>query len=96
MFVRSEAEFDRAESAIERSGKQWATLAEVPIIDGDRIAIGTMHLAKGLEFRAVAVMACDEDILPDQERVESITDFDDLDAVISTERRLFDVACTRA
>lgn len=35
-------------------------------------------------------------ILPDQERVESITDIDDLDEVISTERHLFDVACSRA
>ncbi len=29
LFVRSEAEFDRAESVVERSGNQWATLTEV-------------------------------------------------------------------
>ncbi len=67
-----------------------------PIIDGDRITIGTMYLANGLEFRAVAVMACDEDILPDQERVESVTDIEGLDEVIRTERHLFHTACTRA
>ena len=27
-------------------------------------ALCTMHLAKGLEFRAVAVMACDDEIIP--------------------------------
>jgi superfamily I DNA/RNA helicase len=27
------------------------------------VSIGTMHLAKGLEFRAVAVMACDDEII---------------------------------
>lgn len=26
-----------------------------------------MHLAKGLEFRAVIVMACDDEIIPSQE-----------------------------
>ncbi len=33
-----------------------------------RVAIGTMHLAKGLEFRAVAVMACDDVVEPGQAR----------------------------
>jgi len=28
------------------------------------VSIGTMHLAKGLEFRAVAVMACDDEVIP--------------------------------
>jgi superfamily I DNA/RNA helicase len=36
------------------------------------ISIGTMHLAKGLEFRAVAVMACDD--VPLQERIETVGD----------------------
>jgi superfamily I DNA/RNA helicase len=29
-----------------------------------KISIGAMHLAKGLEFRAVAVMACDDEVIP--------------------------------
>ena len=55
-----------------------------------------MHLAKGLEFRSVAVMACDEDILPQQERLERVTDASDLAEVYETERHLLYVACTRA
>ncbi len=55
-----------------------------------------MHLAKGLEFRAVAVMACDDEVLPLQERIESITDDSDLEEVYNTERHLLYVACTRA
>jgi hypothetical protein len=31
-----------------------------------------MHLAKGLEFRSVAVMACDKEIIPLQERIENV------------------------
>jgi superfamily I DNA/RNA helicase len=55
-----------------------------------------MHLAKGLEFRAVAVLACDEEVLPLQERIEAVADDADLEEVYNTERHLLYVACTRA
>ena len=55
-----------------------------------------MHIAKGLEFRAVAVMACDEEVLPLQERIEAVSDDADLEEVYGTERHLLYVACTRA
>jgi superfamily I DNA/RNA helicase len=55
-----------------------------------------MHLAKGLEFRAVAVMACDDEIVPLQERIERVGDDSDLQEVYDTERHLLYVACTRA
>jgi superfamily I DNA/RNA helicase len=63
---------------------------------GGKISIGTMHLAKGLEFRAVAVMACDDEVIPLQERIETVTDDADLEDVYNTERQLLYVACTRA
>ncbi|WP_370515998.1 hypothetical protein [Novosphingobium sp. Gsoil 351] len=37
-----------------------------------------MHFAKGLEFKAVAVMACDDEALPLQSRVDDATDEDEL------------------
>ena len=55
-----------------------------------------MHLAKGLEFRAVAVMACDDEIVPLQERIETLGDDGDLKEVYETERHLLYVARTRA
>ena len=60
------------------------------------VSISQMHLAKGLEFRAVAVIACDDEVLPLQERVEAVTDEADLVEVYETERHLLYVACTRA
>lgn len=60
------------------------------------VSISTMHLAKGLKFRAVAVMACDDEIIPLQERIQSVTDDADLKEVYDTERHLLYVACTRA
>jgi len=61
-----------------------------------RVCVGTMHLAEGLEFKAVIVMACDDEILPLQERIETVADEAELDEVYETERHLFYVACTRA
>jgi superfamily I DNA/RNA helicase len=55
-----------------------------------------MHLAKGLEFRAVCVMACDDEVVPLQERIETADDDADLEEVYNTERHLLYVARTRA
>ena len=55
-----------------------------------------MSLAKGLEFRAVVVMACDEDVLPLDERAADAADEAELDDIYETERRLLYVALTRA
>jgi superfamily I DNA/RNA helicase len=55
-----------------------------------------MHLAKGLEFRVVAVMACDDEVIPLQERIENVGEDSDLKEVYDTERQLLYVACTRA
>ena len=46
-----------------------------------QISIGTMHLAQGLEFRAVVVMACDDEVIPFQERIETVTNDSDLEEV---------------
>ena len=61
----------------------------------DQIAVSLMHLAKGLEFRAVAVVACDDEVIPLQERIETVADTGDLEEVYN-ERHLLYVACTRA
>jgi len=62
----------------------------------DKAAISTMHYAKGLEFKAIAVMACDDEIIPSQDRISAVTDNADLEEVYNTERNLLYVACTRA
>lgn len=54
-----------------------------------------MHLSKGLEFRAVAVMACDDEVLPCA-RIDGVTLESDLEEVYETERHWLCVACTRA
>jgi len=96
VVVRSEAELSRAQAAVNQTGLSFTVLDEQVNAQSGQIAISTMHLAKGLEFRAVAVMACDAEILPQQGRIEEIADESDLDEVYATERHLLYVACTRA
>jgi len=55
-----------------------------------------MHDAKGHEFRSVAIIACDEDAIPLQSRIESASDMQELNTLLETERRLLYVAATRA
>ena len=96
VFVRSPAQLERARSAVADTGIPYKILdEEVETVSG-QISISTMHLAKGLEFRAVIVMACDDEIIPLQERIETVADDADLEEVYNTERHLLYVACTRA
>lgn len=88
VLVRGQGQLGRARSAIQAAG-------EDPRAE-DGVAVRTMHEAKGLEFRAVAVMACDEDVLPDPARLAGIGDIADMEAAFETERHLLYVACTRA
>jgi superfamily I DNA/RNA helicase len=96
IFVRSEAEVPRAQAALELAGLPFQRLSPTAMRLGSQATLSTMHLAKGLEFRAVIVMACDEDVIPNAERIKRLTDENELDEVVNTERHLLYVACTRA
>lgn len=96
VFVRSRRELPRARAAVAQAELPLEELSERQVDIGERVALGTMYLAKGLEFKAVAVMACDAEVLPSRERVEAVVDESDLDDVYETERHLLYVACTRA
>jgi len=96
VFVRSEAQLDRAQTAVEESGLPFKILDDNVETASGHVSISTLHLAKGLEFRAVVVMACDDEIIPLQQRIETVSDDADLEEVYNTERHLLYVACTRA
>jgi mRNA-degrading endonuclease RelE of RelBE toxin-antitoxin system len=96
LFVRSNDQLVRARAAVKAAGHTQLELSERLEQPQGRVTIGTMHLAKGLEYKAVAVMGCDDDILPLQDRIETVADESELDEVHDTERNLFYVACTRA
>jgi mRNA-degrading endonuclease RelE of RelBE toxin-antitoxin system len=96
IFVRSNDQLARARASVKAAGQTQVELSDRLEQPQGRIAIGTMHLAKGLEYKAIVVMACDDNVLPLQERIETVADESELDEVHDTERNLFYVACTRA
>jgi superfamily I DNA/RNA helicase len=95
-LVRSAEQLERAQAAARTAGVAFKTLDDKVETTSGHVSIGTMHLAKGLEFRAVAVMACDDEIMPLQARIETVGEDADLREVYDTERHLRYVACTRA
>ena len=96
VFVRSPAQVDRAKAAVQEAKMPFKLLDEHVETASGHVSISTMHLAKGLEFRAVVVMACDDEVIPLQERIETVGDDADLQEVYDTECHLLYVACTRA
>ena len=90
--MRSDKEVKRARSALKLAGVPLTELDEGTGPEVGRVAISTMHFAKGLEFKCVALMSCDDEIIPSQERIESVADDADLEGLrygaASTLRRL--------
>ncbi len=96
IIVRSERQIERAALAAKEAGLVVALPDDEMQQTSRALRICTMHLAKGLEFRGIVVMACDDEIVPLQDRIASVTDDSDLQEVYDTERHLLYVACTRA
>jgi superfamily I DNA/RNA helicase len=96
LIVRSDNELDRAVAAIELAKLPFKVLDDHVETTSGYVSIATMPLVKGLEFKAVVIMACDDEVIPSQKRIENVTDDADLEDVYNTERHLLYVACTRA
>jgi superfamily I DNA/RNA helicase/mRNA-degrading endonuclease RelE of RelBE toxin-antitoxin system len=96
VFVRSSGQLPRAKAAVEGASLPSVILDHQGDTTSGHVSISTMHQAKGLEFRFVVVMACDDEVIPLQERIETVGDDADLQEVYDTERHLLYVACTRA
>lgn len=96
IFVRTDNEIKRAEDIIKESKLSAHILNDRMNTLYNNVSIGIMHLAKGLEFKAVFVIACDDEVIPNQSRLETAIDEADLEEIYQTERHLLYVACTRA
>ncbi len=97
--------FARTKNYLQRVGAAAAGRVEVPVFElrqrggtssGDGIAIGTMHNAKGLERRAVAVIGCSAGFVPLTRVLDRMSDPGERELALQRERNLLYVAATRA
>ena len=96
IMVRDEAQLPRAQAAAQAAGLPVVILDQRLATLAGSLNLSTMHLAKGLEYRAVVVMACDDDVIPSPTRLDAVSDPGDLKEAYELERHLLYVACTRA
>jgi superfamily I DNA/RNA helicase len=87
---------DVAGSAVKIAGMAAHKLVDDEPPLGEDVFIGTMHRAKGLEFKAVAVVGVDSDHVPLRVVVDSLDDLGDRIDQGEQERQLLYVACSRA
>jgi superfamily I DNA/RNA helicase len=65
IFARTEAVLrDRVEPALEATAFKGQLLNDDDPATENQVSIGTMHRAKGLEFKAVAIVGCDLELIP--------------------------------
>ena len=64
--------------------------------DPATVSVSTMHRAKGMEYRAVAVSGLTAAALPSAQRLAELSDPADLEDFVAQERHLLYVAATRA
>ena len=80
-FCRSNEQIERITRIAELAGIK--TVSSIGVRNrSDAALIETMHLAKGLEFKVVLIVACDEGVLPLASRVADVADEFELDEAI--------------
>ena len=87
---------DMAGAAVTAAGLSAHKLIDDEPQSGEDVFIGTMHRAKGLEFRAVAVIGAGQANLPLRIAIDALEDPGDRVEQIEQERQLLYVACSRA
>ncbi len=96
VFARTGRRIDDFARALDAAGHPWRRLSDRQAPGSGGIHLGTMHRAKGLEFKAVLVLDCGEAALPNSYALRGLDDPQDHEAAVERERRLLYVAMTRA
>lgn len=90
-FIEGQKEVDGARGALSEFLEDVALATDLDndTGDDDRVALMTIHLAKGLEFPTVFIVGMEEDLFPSAMSMNTRSELEE-------ERRLFYVALTRA
>lgn len=93
VLARVEDRLTAVREALAATGVKTCGLLDV---DDGAVRVGTMHSAKGLEFKCVAIAGCEDEAIPNRYAVASHLDPLDKEAQLEQERHLLYVAMTRA
>ncbi len=96
VFARHNARAEQVQRALAEASLPACLLTDAEHGVADKVQCGTMHRAKGLEFRAVLVADCASGVVPSAKQLAEAEDDADRDALAVLERRLLYVAMTRA
>jgi len=96
LFARTNSRVTALEKALEGAGLAVHLLSDEEAQAQSGVRIGTMHRAKGLEFKAVLVHDASASTLPSSGALAACDDPQDRDDLIARERSLLYVAMTRA
>jgi hypothetical protein len=87
---------ERIEPALKRTDMSSTWLVPDKAYESGKVILGTLHSAKGLEFRAVAIVACDDSQVPLQAALDLARESDEKRMTRDRELSLLYVGCTRA
>jgi superfamily I DNA/RNA helicase len=97
IFARTKSIIEKqVEPVVKALGLKSSPLSTEINSSEEALNVGTLHAAKGLEFRAVAVVGCDEGVLPLKNALESEHDEEAKAIALAREQCLLYVGCTRA
>jgi superfamily I DNA/RNA helicase len=97
IFARTKSIIERQVTPVlESLGLEQSHLSTDTHNNQGSLNVGTLHAAKGLEFRAVAVVGCDEGILPLKPALEAEYEEEAKAIALAREKQLLYVGCTRA
>lgn len=95
-FARTKKRVDKLAKALGEAGIPWQRISDRAATRDRGVQLGTMHGAKGLEFRAVLVLGASEKEVPNRVAVKSAFDPTERESAEAQERRLLYVSMTRA
>ncbi|MAG93373.1 MAG: DNA helicase UvrD [Planctomycetaceae bacterium] len=97
VFARSGKHLKSVRDALRGAELETVSLSDnEDLADSSGINLGTMHRAKGLEFKVVFVVDCNQGVVPHSYTLSKLRDQGDYDAAYERERQLLYVAITRA
>lgn len=95
IFSRTNADLQTIQSALQRN-RVASQIIHRESIEGEGVRLGTLHRAKGLEFKAVFVVNVSDEQVPQRSLLQNVQDQQLKEDLLARERQLLYVGLTRA